>query len=241
MTDWAEQRTEQRLTGGTGSLAAALGWPNGRKVEHLHTPRGELESSDGHELNSGGGQGAAIDGLFHAWAFDPAGNRFWRSYKAGGSPVVSHYTVNALNQYTDSGRQYDLDGNLSQDATWWYWYDGENRLSAMQRKDGVERLEFLYDYMGRRIEKTVRTGWTLTLVSRKRFVYDGWNVIAEIDAHPSVFSGLPVVRTFAWGLDLSGSVHGAGGVGGLLLIAVQSNGVRPRGANSVLERIGRGV
>ncbi|MDT9277915.1 MAG: hypothetical protein P5680_25780, partial [Limnospira sp. PMC 737.11] len=41
------------------------------------------------------------------------------------------------------------------------------------------------------------------------YLWDGWNLIAEIknDQTP--------VRTYTWGLDLSGSMQGAGGVGGL--------------------------
>ncbi|MDV7399347.1 RHS repeat domain-containing protein, partial [Arthrospira platensis SPKY1] len=45
-----------------------------------------------------------------------------------------------------------------------------------------------------------------------RFLYDNWNLIAEIDA-----SG-DVVRSYVWGLDLSGTFQGAGGVGGLLSV-----------------------
>jgi RHS repeat-associated protein len=46
------------------------------------------------------------------------------------------------------------------------------------------------------------------------FLWDGWNLIAEIknDHTP--------VRTYTWGLDLSGSMQGAGGVGGLLSVRI---------------------
>ena len=43
-----------------------------------------------------------------------------------------------------------------------------------------------------------------------QFVYDGWNLLAEVDAGGAV-ANWPV-----WGLDLSGSLQGAGGIGGLL-------------------------
>jgi RHS repeat-associated protein len=46
------------------------------------------------------------------------------------------------------------------------------------------------------------------------FVYEGWNLISILDANTS---GLPMYRAFLWGLDLSGSLQGAGGVGGVLL------------------------
>jgi hypothetical protein len=43
------------------------------------------------------------------------------------------------------------------------------------------------------------------------FSYDGWNSIAEFSTGDS-----PSTNYFTWGLDLSGSLQGAGGVGGLL-------------------------
>jgi RHS repeat-associated protein len=45
-----------------------------------------------------------------------------------------------------------------------------------------------------------------------KFVYDGWNVVAILDG------GNNLLYTFTWGTDLSGSMQGAGGVGGLLSI-----------------------
>ncbi|HNQ90555.1 MAG TPA: RHS repeat-associated core domain-containing protein, partial [Verrucomicrobiota bacterium] len=43
------------------------------------------------------------------------------------------------------------------------------------------------------------------------FLYDGWNVVAELNATNNA-----MIRSYTWGTDLSGSVQGAGGVGGLL-------------------------
>ena len=46
----------------------------------------------------------------------------------------------------------------------------------------------------------------------RKFLYDSWNVLAELDGS----NGL--VNSYQWGLDLSGSLQGAGGVGGLVAI-----------------------
>ncbi|MGV3660990.1 MAG: RHS repeat domain-containing protein [Prosthecobacter sp.] len=57
-----------------------------------------------------------------------------------------------------------------------------------------------------------------------RFVYDGWQMIAELDhtfAAGTGLAGSAANRTFLWGLDLSGSMTGAGGVGGLLSTTYQ--------------------
>jgi len=44
-----------------------------------------------------------------------------------------------------------------------------------------------------------------------RYVYDGWNLIAE-------YTGATLEKSYFWGMDVSGSMQGAGGVGGLLSV-----------------------
>jgi len=71
---------------------------------------------------------------------------------------------------------------------------------------------------------------TWTVVSDTRFLYDGWNLVAELEADPpSSIPDLPssqleLLRSYTWGLDLSGSLTGAGGVGGLLFYRNTENG-----------------
>jgi hypothetical protein len=70
------------------------------------------------------------------------------------------------------------------------------------------QLSFGYDSRSRRIKKTVSINGTA--IYTNRFVYDGWNLIAEVN--PAKVA----TATYLWGNDLSGSMQGAGGVGGLL-------------------------
>ncbi len=115
---------------------------------------------------------------------------------------------------------YDLDGNMLSDGRWNYTWDAENRLTRMTVNTNVGpqlQLDFQYDWMGRRISKTVKTNG-VTSYSRK-FLYDGWNLIAELDGNNAL------VRSYTWGLDLSGTAQGAGGVGGLLMVNAGTNGV----------------
>jgi RHS repeat-associated protein len=149
--------------------------------------------------------------------------------------------------------QHDLDGNLTDDGRWVYTWDAENRLTRMTQKvipvaAGVStppartRLEFAYDYKNRRIAKKVfveesGTGlqpvvWRLT--KDLRFVYDGWHMIAELDATFATGTGVAgitpargVVRTYLWGPDVSGTMTGAGGVGGLLAFTFQGDSYYP--------------
>lgn len=117
---------------------------------------------------------------------------------------------------------YDPDGNLTNDGRWSYTWDAENRLLRMTANTSVEpqyELAFAYDYQGRRIQKTVstNTGSVWLGVYTNRFVYDGWNVMAILNSQSSI------LQSFTWGSDLSGSLQGAGGVGGLLGVNCQGN------------------
>ncbi len=125
---------------------------------------------------------------------------------------------------------YDADGNLTADGRWSYEWDAENRLKAMQTLPAAtvagvpaQRLEFAYDAQSRRIRKAVYQQGTENgeqvwqPVEDRRYLYDGWNMLAEFNLKPET-SNLELVRSYAWGLDLSGTEQGAGGVGGLLLV-----------------------
>jgi RHS repeat-associated protein len=123
----------------------------------------------------------------------------------------------------------DLDGNLITDGIWCYEWDAENRLRAMTMTADMGnlansnrlRLEFAYDFMGRRVSKSVLawTGTAFVLRSKEFFVYDlgGWNLIATLKSTKAPQA------LYVWGQDLSGTMDQAGGVGGLLSVFVVSN------------------
>jgi RHS repeat-associated protein len=130
-------------------------------------------------------------------------------------------TGSILVPQTSNAPTYDLDGNLTGDGLWTYAWDAENRLTSIQSTTSVpsaarKRLEFTYDYLGRRIVRKAFnwSGSAYVLASEARFIYDGWNVIAELNASNAL------QRSYFWGLDLSGDLPGekqsAGGIGGLL-------------------------
>ncbi len=117
---------------------------------------------------------------------------------------------------TSEAFTYDLDGNLLSDGRWNYTWDAENQLVVAVVNSGVgtaQYLTFEYDYQGRRIGKQLwfnLTGSGAPATALK-FLYDGWNQVA-------LLSGSTLQQSFMWGLDLSGSEQGAGGVGGLLKV-----------------------
>ena len=79
-------------------------------------------------------------------------------------------------------------------------------------------LRFGYDWEGRRVSKVVsnKVGGVWQLQSSRKFLHDGWNLVAELD-------GSNVLqRTHVWGLDANGTMQGAGGVGGLLATIIHT-------------------
>src|SRR5688572_18262174 len=113
---------------------------------------------------------------------------------------------------------YDLDGNLTSDGRWTNQWDGENRLIDMTShasgpSGSRKSLQFGYDLQGRRYSKVVSnwTGSAWTRALHEKFVYDAWNLLGALDGTNNA-----IIRSFLWGLDLSGGLQGAGGVGGLI-------------------------
>jgi RHS repeat-associated protein len=116
---------------------------------------------------------------------------------------------------------YDDDGNMTSDGHWDNVWDGENRLvtqttnaAAIAAGAPRQQLSYVYDYAGRRIHKTLSTwnGTRYTKTYGLLFLYDGWNLAAEV-----ADNGGPLLRGYAWGSDLSGGTT-AGGIGGLVFI-----------------------
>lgn len=141
---------------------------------------------------------------------------------------MATYQPNALNQYdtittgaTTAYPDHDDDGNLENDGSKIYLWDAENRLVSVERaSDNEEIASYAYDYMGRRIYKKT-TALAPQGASETVFLYDGWNLVCEY----SVSNHQPSIkRAYTWGLDLSGSLQGAGGVGGLLAIEHKDSG-----------------
>jgi RHS repeat-associated protein len=139
--------------------------------------------------------------------------------------IATNINGNVYLPQTPENFTYDPDGNIAQDGRWQYSWDGENRLVSMQAISAVPtaakyKLDFVYDWQSRRVQKTVSTnnGSAYYPQGTNRFAYDGWNLLAILNPQSSL------VQAFVWGLDLSGSLKGAGGVGGLLVLGDAANG-----------------
>jgi RHS repeat-associated protein len=98
--------------------------------------------------------------------------------------TVIHRTVKVPK--AEQAYTYDDDGNMLTNGDWTYTWNAENRL--VQAESANKKLEFVYDYMGRRISKKVYTGSTgnWTLSTEQKFAYDGYLQIAEFDGSDSI-------------------------------------------------------
>jgi len=151
-----------------------------------------------------------------AFAYDPIGNR----QTSTSAVAQTNYAVNELNQYDLIGRAsptYDNDGNLLDDGTKVLAYNAENQLKSVT-VPGMSVSTYDYDYIGRRVRKSVRVLYASGQDYVVTWAYSGWNRIEE----RRVESGITTVKNFVWALDVSQSIDGAGGVGGLLAIVDQS-------------------
>ncbi len=152
-------------------------------------------------------------GSTNRYEYDAIGNNLWMSLNS----ATNTYVANQINQYTNITNgatlepEYDLDGNPTWDGHFSYIWDAENRLVAVY-SNSVCVVSNAYDYMSRRVAK-----WTPSHTTT--FVYDGWSLIMEI--HNSTIPPFQSsTKQYYWGNDLSGTLQGAGGVGGLLAVSI---------------------
>ncbi|MBU1693695.1 MAG: RHS repeat-associated core domain-containing protein [Verrucomicrobia bacterium] len=103
---------------------------------------------------------------------------------------------------------YDANGNMTNDGQFAYAWDDSDRLTEVRKGDEVV-MTCRYDGLGRRRERIVANGVDGG-PSTNRYIYNGWLVTTIFDGSTNV------LETYTHGPDLSGTVGGAGGIGGIL-------------------------
>ena len=182
------------------------------------TARGQDETTDEFGYNEKGEVTyASLNGWnIGAGASSPAQESFYSYDQIGNFLEVTQgtnsttYTSNALNQYTAAGNaalSYTADGGLTGFGGLTFAYDSGSRLKSVS-SNGVVIAAYDYDAFDRRVRK-------VTPEAETTFVYDGWNLVLEEVAHTN---GAVDRIEYVWGKDLSGTLDGAGGVGGLLYL-----------------------
>jgi len=180
---------------------------------------------------------AVIGNISVSWEYDSAGNRI----RAVKPDIINYYTVNSRNQYISISNnlggvttlEYDADGNLTKDHRFNYRWDAENRLVATWPTvfaNGGMVVKNSYDDLHRRVKKEVHqlvdynsqypnsaTNGRMEFVYSTTFVYDRNRIILETTHNAD---GTTNTTTYTWGVDLSGTLDGAAGIGGLIGVSI---------------------
>ena len=181
---------------------AAVSW-----YDYAHDAEGRVtgRNSDAFAYNERGEiVSASFSDRSDAYAYDQIGN-FTDAVFVG---TTNTYAANELNQYTSvdsAALSHTPDGGIAADGAFEYEYDSAGRLASVST-GGVGVASFGYDAMGRRVRKTTQD-------ATHTYLYDGWNVVRELVEHAD---GSAETVEYFWGKDVSGTLDGAGGVGGLL-------------------------
>ena len=156
-----------------------------------------------------------------------------RGAGAGGTDLVASNTGTLFLPQTPETFTHDADGNLTRDGRWTNSWDAENRLirteslapetirtSTFDIRNSKVRQDWSFLPDGRWSQRVIYS-WTdndwLPQVTN-RFLWDGQVLLAVLNG-----ANQPE-QTYLRGSDLSGTMQGAGGVGGLLAINLGTNG-----------------
>ncbi len=197
----AGQRTQQTRT-------------DGSYVNYTYDNIGQLTSVVG-----SGGQSTESLG----YAYDAGWNLNWRTNGGAASQFIVD-TKNELTNWPSGPGTYDGNGNLisangGSGGALTYVYDDENRRTSLSASASW-RSDFAYDGLGR---LRTRTDYTWTGSSwypngTTEYIYDGFRVIQERDGNNN-----PAV-SYTRGSDLSETLEGVGGIGGLLARSTNAGG-----------------
>lgn len=186
-------------------------------VDYTYDPIGQLKVAD-----------SSVSGEDRGYLYDAA----WNLAARTNNGVTGIFSVDGLNQLTGVADlmvglepfllDYDANGNLVSSVDYVfelkeYTYDDENRLVQWYYynldADMPEWLvQFAYDGFGRlrqRVHYVWEEGEEWVLAATVTYIYDGMRVIQERA------NGTPFV-SYTRGTDLSGTLEGAGGIGGML-------------------------
>ncbi len=197
------QRTHQTFNGGS-------------YVDYYYDNISQLTNAD-----------SSVNGEGRGYAYDSAWNL---SFRTNNGALVT-FLVDGKNQLTNAtpagNETYDDNGNVTYAdvsfrgydyndenrlVNWYYYGDGVNGNGNSATHDDL-RTQFIYDGLGRlrkRIEYWGKNPPAWSVISETRYIYDGMRVIQERSS-----ANTPTV-SYTRGTDLSGSLEGAGGIGGLL-------------------------
>ncbi len=143
-----------------------------------------------------------------------------QSRLTNGTVALGRVDGHLIHSTTPGAFEFDDDGNLLSDGRWLMTWDAENRVVRKESLPTLpqlaqHRLDYTLDSSGRKVlvKSFIRDSGVWRMKSSQRFLHNQFEILAEFDAASDA-----IVQSYVWGLDLVGSRHVAGGVGGLLMI-----------------------
>jgi RHS repeat-associated protein len=140
--------------------------------------------------------------------------------------IISTNMGNILLPQTPQVFLYDADGDLTNDGVFSYSWDAENRVTNMVSLSTVptnaavqEAWSYLPDGRWSQVIVSKWNGTTYVAQSTNQFLWDGHVLLAEVAPNGTL------IRGYMRGTDLSGTMYGAGGVGGLLEVSYYGSAV----------------
>ena len=170
----------------------------------------------------------ATSGLF-SQDYTPAPNA-WHSYVITGT-VASSGTTYSTQQVRrvfvpplSESLGYNGNGALGSDARWSYGWNDLDQLVTITETNGYSAatattITCTYDLQGRRVQKLVKIGGKES--TRTTTLWDGWRPTMEL-VHTGTGDTLSTKFYYTWGPDVSGSIDGSAGIGGLVEIMAVS-------------------
>lgn len=175
----------------------ALGRVVGRNGESFgYSTRGELSDE-------------TVGGSLHHYEYDSSGNLLRECLNATTNEFAYNNRNQCVSWVSSSGSVEfgnSVDGCLTSFPPLTMEYDSVNRLESI-KSNGVVCVQNRYDPQGRRV---IKCGLEVSY-----FFYDGWCPVLELLPQED---GSTVRFEYYWGIDVSGGLQGAGGVGGLLYV-----------------------
>jgi RHS repeat-associated protein len=115
---------------------------------------------------------------------------------------------------------YDSAGDLQTTARWTFGWNELGQLTTITEADPFSpatatQINCTYDVQGHRVQKQVSIGGKVT--KRTTTFWDQWRPAMETD-YIGTSSTISAQRWYTWGPDVSGSIDGAAGIGGLIEI-----------------------
>ncbi|MGA2160405.1 MAG: RHS repeat-associated core domain-containing protein [Verrucomicrobiota bacterium] len=230
--DTIGNRTQTKAGGDASGSSAAL-----RAASYSVNSLNQITSRDHPGTNDIIGVALATNGVTvngqTAWR---KGEYFWSTIKSNNTAASQWEGVtvasgsftnlgNLLVPQTPQAFTYDADGNQTSDGLWTNVWDAENRLISSTSLTNVPpagRMKEDWSYLtdGRWSQRIVSSwnGSAYVPQYTNRFVWDGKVLLAILDQT----NGL--VMSFLRGLDLSSTMQGTGGAGGLLAVSFKTNG-----------------